>query len=123
MAVVSHQYVTVVLALEGMFSSVGGAIGSTVAAAIWTGTFPERLQFHLPADAKADYTEIYARLPTQLSYEKGTPIRQAIEAAYGDSQGYMLIGASAVLVLAIASVAVWRDVKVKDFKQTKGLVV
>jgi len=37
MAAASHQHVAVVLAVEGMFASIGGAIGSTVAAAIWTG--------------------------------------------------------------------------------------
>ena len=34
MAATSHQYVAVVLAVEGMFSSIGGAIESTVAAGI-----------------------------------------------------------------------------------------
>jgi hypothetical protein len=34
MAASTHQYVAVVFAVEGMFSNIGGAIGSTVAAAI-----------------------------------------------------------------------------------------
>jgi len=37
MAATSHQLVAVVLAVEGMYSNIGGAIGSTVAAAVWTG--------------------------------------------------------------------------------------
>jgi hypothetical protein len=123
MAATSHQYVAVVLALEGMFSSIGGAIGSTVAAAVWTGVFPQRLQRYLPTDQKADYLSIYASIETQMSYAPGTPARDAINRAYGDSQRYMLIGGSSILVLAIAAVAVWRDIKVKDFKQTKGRVV
>jgi len=91
MAATSHQFVAVVLAMEGMFSSVGGAIGSTVAAAIWTGTFPQRLQEYLPPADKADYVSIYSSLTTQLSYAKGTPARTAIERAYGDSQKYVII--------------------------------
>jgi len=123
MAATSHQFVAVVLAVESMFSSIGGAIGSTVAAAIWTGVFPQRLQLYLPEADKADYLTIYASLTTQLSYAEGTPARDAINRAYGDSQRYMLIGSVSILVLAIPCVAVWRDIKVKDFKQVKGRVV
>ncbi|KAK5693150.1 MFS siderochrome iron transporter 1 [Elasticomyces elasticus] len=123
MAATSHQYVAVVLAVESMFSSIGGAIGSTVAAAIWTGVFPQRLERYLPADQKADYLTIYASLETQLSYAVGSPARDAINQAYGDAQRYMLIGGTSVLVVALAAVAAWRDIKVKDFKQTKGRVI
>jgi hypothetical protein len=123
MAATSHQYIAVVLAVEGMFASVGGAIGSTVAGAIWTGTFPNKLEQYLPADAQANLTDIYKSLNVQISYEWGSETRNAIAHAYGESQRYMLIAATAILVLALVSVAVWRDIQVKDFKQTKGRVV
>ncbi|KAF2007490.1 siderophore iron transporter mirB [Amniculicola lignicola CBS 123094] len=123
MAATDHQYVAVVLALEGMFSSVGGGIGSSVAAAIWTGVFPKRIVEYLPESEKKNAVLIYGSLVQQLSYPKGTPARMAIERAYGDAQKYMLIGATCVLSLGIAAVLVWRDIKVKDFKQTKGRVV
>ncbi|KAK3117031.1 MFS siderochrome iron transporter 1 [Teratosphaeriaceae sp. CCFEE 6253] len=123
MAATSHQFVAVVLAVESMFSSIGGAIGSTVAAAIWTGVFSQRLQLYLPDEQKGEYLSIYASLETQLSYARGTPARQAIERAYGDSQRYMLIGRTSVLVVAWAAAACWRDIRVKDFKQVKGQVV
>ncbi|KAK3068166.1 MFS siderochrome iron transporter 1 [Teratosphaeriaceae sp. CCFEE 6253] len=123
MAATSHQFVAVVLAVESMFSSIGGAIGSTVAAAIWTGVFPARLQLYLPQEQKAEALAIYASLETQLSYARGTLARQAIERAYGDSQRYMLIGGTSVLVVAWAAAACWRDIRVKEFKQVKGRVV
>jgi hypothetical protein len=123
MAATSHQYIAVILAVEGMFASVGGAIGSTVAGAIWTGTFPNKLAEYLPADAQANLTDIYESLNVQISYEWGSETRTAIAHAYGESQRYMLIAATAILVLALVSVAVWRDIQVKDFKQTKGRVV
>lgn len=122
MAATSHQYVAVVLAVEGMFSNVGGAIGSTIAAAIWTGTFPEALQRRLPASAQTAFVDIYGDLEKQLSYPKESPARIAIDAAYGEAQKYMLIGATAVLALAIAAVMMWRDINVKQFKQVKGMV-
>jgi hypothetical protein len=35
----------------------------------------------------------------------------------------MLTGGTAVLVMTIVAVAVWEDIKVKEFKQVKGRVV
>lgn len=114
-----------VLAIEGMFSSIGGAIGSTVSSAIWQGIFPERLQRYLPEEIASNATAyglIYADIVTQLSYEVGSPTRHAIERAYGDAQRLMLVASSVILVGAIFSVIVWRDIKVTDFKQVKGRV-
>ncbi|KAK6429232.1 MFS siderochrome iron transporter 1 [Oleoguttula sp. CCFEE 5521] len=122
MAATSHQYVAVVLAVEGMFSSVGGAIGSTVAAAIWTGTFLPNLYKYLPADEQVNATTIYGDLVTQLSYAKGTEARAGIDRAYGETQKIMCVAATAALVLAIAGVMMWRDINVKHNKQGKGLV-
>lgn len=85
MAATTHQYVAVVLAIEGMFSSVGGAIGSSASAAIWTGVFPANLARYLPTEAQGNLGDIYAALPVQSSYPKGTPNRYAIEQAYGES--------------------------------------
>jgi hypothetical protein len=122
MAAASHQYVAVVLAVEGMFSNIGGAIGSTVAAAIWTATFKPNLEMYLPDMPEANITAIYGDLTTQLSYEWGSSERDGIIRAYGESQKVMLIASTAVLALAVIAVAVWRDIRVKDFKQTKGMV-
>jgi hypothetical protein len=123
MAATSHQYIAVVLAIEGMFASVGGAIGATIAGAIWTGIFPVKLKEYLPADAQGNFTKIYGDLATQISYPYGSETRNAIAHAYGDAQRYMLIASTAILILALGSVAVWRDIKVRDFKQTKGNVI
>jgi hypothetical protein len=123
MAATSHQYIAVVLAVEGMFSSIGGAIGSTIAGAIWTGVFPVRLVEYLPQEAQANLTMIYGDLTVQRSYPVGSPTRDAINRAYGDAQKYMIIAATAVLVLAIGAVAAWRDIRVKDFKQVRGVVM
>ncbi|KAF2747660.1 siderophore iron transporter mirB [Sporormia fimetaria CBS 119925] len=124
MAVTDHQYVAVVLAVEGMFSSIGGGIGSSIATAVWTSVFPAALKKYLPADVYAsNYDMIYADINTQTSYARGTPARIAIEQAYGDAQKYMNIGGTAILALAIPAVLVWKDVKVSNFKQVKGRVV
>ncbi|KAF2273654.1 MFS general substrate transporter [Westerdykella ornata] len=123
MAATDHQYVAVVLALEGMFSSIGGGIGSSIATAVWTGVFPKRLAEYLPPESQGALQDIYAQLTVQMSYAKGTPTRIAIERAYSDAQKYMNIGGTAILILAIPAVMMWRDIKVKDFKQVKGRVI
>jgi MFS family permease len=123
MAATDHQYVAVVLAIQGMFSSVGGGIGSSIATAVWTGIFPNKLAEYLPAESQDALLSIYASLPVQLSYPKGTATRIAIERAYGDAQKYMNIGGTCMLILAIPAVIMWRDIKVTDFKQVKGRVV
>ncbi|KAK3306075.1 major facilitator superfamily-domain-containing protein [Chaetomium strumarium] len=123
MAATTHQYIAVVLAVEAMFANVGGAIGSTVAGAIWNGVFPRKLAAHLPAESQGALTDIVGSLNVQLSYPVGSATRTAIQHAYGDTQRLMIIASTVVQVISLVSVIVWRDIKVKDFKQVKGLVV
>ncbi|KAI0136157.1 hypothetical protein BJ170DRAFT_75 [Xylariales sp. AK1849] len=122
LAASSHQYVAVVLAIEGMFSSVGGAIGSTVATAIWTGVFPEKLAAYLPAEEQANLTTIYTSVYAQLAYPVGTDTRAAIDRSYGETQKLMLIAATVVLILPWIAAWCWRDINVKNIKQAKGTV-
>lgn len=76
-AAASHQYVGVVIAVEGTFSSVAGAIGSTIAPAIWECVFPVKVAGYLPSEAQGDLVTIYGDLVTQLSYSVGTPMSKA----------------------------------------------
>lgn len=122
MAATSHEFIAVVLAIEAMFSNVGGAIGSTVASAIWTGVFPKHLAKYLPASEQQNLTAIYGSIVTQLSYPYGSETRNAIARAYGDSQKYMLIAATAIQAISMVSVLFWRDIKLDTVKQNKGLV-
>lgn len=120
MAAVSHKHFAVVLALLAMFSQIGGAIGSTVSAAIWTGVFPKKLKQYLPPDAQNNATIIFSALPQQLSYPVGSPVRVAIQHAYGDAQKIMLTAATCILVATLFTVSMWRDLKVKDFNKNKS---
>ncbi|UKZ82205.1 hypothetical protein TrVFT333_009989 [Trichoderma virens FT-333] len=122
MAATSHQYVAVVLAVEAMASSIGGAVGSTVSAAVWQAVFPKKLGKYLPDSAQGNLTQIYGSLEVQLSYPMGSPERIAIQQAYGDSQKMMLIAGTAVLSLSLVGVAMWRDIDVRQRKQVKGTV-
>ncbi|KAI5292658.1 hypothetical protein KEM52_006168, partial [Ascosphaera acerosa] len=114
MAVVSHRYVAAVLAFQGMMNSIGGGIGSTIAAAIWSATIPSKLRKYLPPEQARDdalISEIYGSLAVQTSYPRGSPVRTAIERAYGDAQKYMTAAATAILALSWLSVVLWRDLR------------
>lgn len=123
MAAVGPENVAVALALQALFTSVGGAIGSSISGAIWTNTVPGLLVKYLPESAKGQANEIYDSLPTALSYAWGSPERDAIIRAYSESQRYQCIAATAVLVFAFFCVLIWRDIKVKDFKKPAGATV
>ncbi|EEQ27731.1 siderophore iron transporter [Microsporum canis CBS 113480] len=123
MAAASHSEVAIVLALLGLFSNIGGAIGQTVTGAIWSHTIPEQLAILLPDSAKDQAAAIYASLTTQLGHPVGTPIRNAIIAAYGEGQRWMLVTGVGVLSLALASVIMWRNIELKNIHQVQGTIV
>ncbi|KXX73768.1 Siderophore iron transporter mirB [Madurella mycetomatis] len=120
MSTVTHQEIAAILAILDLFGSVGTAVGSAVSAAIWTGSFPAALRWHLPPDAPIE--SIYSSIYSQLGYAAGTPIRHGIALAYAESQRYMLITSVCLLAGALVCVFFWRDVKLDD-KQVKGVVM
>lgn len=122
MAATDHQYVAVVLALEGMMSSIGGGIGSSISSTIWTAVFPAKLNEYLPRESRADASNIYANLTRQLEYPKGNVTRLAIERAYSDAQRWMCTASTSILAIGFVAALLWRDIRVSDFKQTKGRV-
>ncbi|PVH80947.1 MFS general substrate transporter [Cadophora sp. DSE1049] len=122
MAVVEHKQVAAILALLSLFASVGGALGSAVSGAIWTNTLPGALLERLPDYAKGNATAIYEDLALQLSYPRGSEVRDAIIGAYGVAQMRMCIAATFVLMWGFVWVGLWRDVRV-DQKQNRGNVL
>lgn len=123
MAVSKQQDFPALLAVESMIISVGSAIGSTIAGAIWTGVFPKRLAVNLPASAQDKLTSIYGSIEVQSSYPVGSPTRIAIDQSYGETQKYMLIAATCIYSISLFSVAMWENVDVKKMKQrTIGLL-
>jgi MFS family permease len=122
MAVASHQYVPAVLSMENMIANVGSSIGATVAGAMWTGLFPQKLASYLPESALPDLEKIYGSIEVQSSYPIGSDERNAINHAYSDTQRLMLITATCLYLITWLSAMCWRDVDVKNLKKVKGLV-
>ncbi|KAM0429263.1 hypothetical protein ACHAPT_006477 [Fusarium lateritium] len=122
-ATASHQHIAVVIAIQAMFSEVGGAIGLSIAAAIWQGVFPKKLAEYLPASELPQLLDIYATVEMQLAYPTGTPAREAIQHAYGDAQKMLLIAGTAVWAIGVAATIAWKDINVKEINQVKGNVI
>ncbi|KAF9691889.1 hypothetical protein EKO04_010152 [Ascochyta lentis] len=122
LAAASHVHVAVCIAVLGVFGSIGGAIGFTIAAAIWQDVIPAKLMEYLPTEELENLVMIYADLATQLSYPVGSPTRIAIQHAYGDAQKRLLIVGTAVWGIALVGVLMFRNINVISIKQAKGHV-
>ncbi|KAJ5826035.1 hypothetical protein N7474_003173 [Penicillium riverlandense] len=126
MAVMSggdREGIPMMLAMIGLFSNIGGAIGLAVTAAIYNNVWVDALQRHLPDDMKSQAMQISIDgLETQMKYAPGTPIRDALVYAWSWTQRANCIASTCVLILAIPAVAVWKNYNV-DRKQNKGTVL
>lgn len=123
MAAADRDGVPLMLSLVGLSSSVGGAIGQAVSAAINSNIFPNALASRLPEAERGNTTTIFlGGTNTQLTYPVGSPERDAINYAWTRSQYYSSISATAVLVLAIPAIAAWKNYHVGK-QQNKGTVI
>jgi hypothetical protein len=126
MAAAPHENVAGMLALIGLFSSVGGAIGQAVSGAIYTNTFPGALDNALDQVMPRNTTLsalLYGSLTEQLSFPIGSPERTAVISAYGATQERLTIAGVAFLIPCFVFIAVWKDFKVKELRQVTGRVV
>ncbi|KAM0245686.1 hypothetical protein ACHAQJ_010482 [Trichoderma viride] len=123
LSIASHQHIAVILAIMSMFSSIGGAVGYTIAGVIWQLTFPNKLAMYLPEEEIPNLMSIYESLEVQLSYAVGTPARLAIQQAYADAQAKIHVAGTAIWALGFIAVAIWRNTDVKTIHQVKGNVI
>ena len=120
MAAVDRDGIPMMIALISLFSSVGGAIGYTVASAIYNNTFPPALIRALVDSAKLNFQNIYpGGSAVQLTHRE---TQDAINYAWAYSQKYECITAAALVVLAFPAITIWKDYNV-DKKQVKGTVI
>ncbi|OAA55529.1 Major facilitator superfamily domain, general substrate transporter [Niveomyces insectorum RCEF 264] len=120
MASVTHQEVAVVLAIYGLFGSIGASIGETIAGALWTNELPKQLYQHLPADSKNLTMTIYESIVEQESYPVGSPIRDAIIAAYANVMRKMVIAGACFLPPMVLCLFLWRNINLKTIEKING---
>ena len=120
MAAADHQHIAPVLALLSISGWVGGAVGNTISGAIWTNSFPQALASLLPEADLENIDSIYGDLTVQLSFDRGTPTRIAIEQAYGVAQRRMLIAGLCIMSLTLVWITLIKNYNVAKMQQTKG---
>ena len=97
-------------------------MGSAISGAIWTHTLPGALQRLLPADALDQWEAIYESLDIQTDYPTGTPIREAIMAAYAETQRNLVIAGTAIMALALVWVWMIKNTNLAKVEQVKGVL-
>ncbi|KAJ6184800.1 hypothetical protein N7519_006101 [Penicillium mononematosum] len=123
MAAGGREGTPMMLALIGLFSNIGGAIGLAVGAAIYNNVFVNTLTTQLPDDLKANATQIYlGGITVQSTYPWGTPLREAVAYTWGYAQRLNCIASTAILALAIPCILVWKNYDV-NLKQNKGRMI
>ncbi|KAJ5129170.1 Major facilitator superfamily domain general substrate transporter [Penicillium bovifimosum] len=124
MASVRHQDIAVVMAIWGLFGSIGASVGIAIAGGMWNNILLDQLRNRLPEASKPLAESIFANMVTQMSYQDGTPERDAIVGAYGDLQRKMAIVGVCFVPLCILCTWFWRNVNVKrlEKEQTTGHV-
>ncbi|PWY83846.1 siderophore iron transporter [Aspergillus sclerotioniger CBS 115572] len=122
LAAAADHNVALCLAVLGVSGNIGGAIGLTVASAIWQAIFPSRLREYLPVKELPALADLYANLSAQLSHPVGSPTRLAIQHAYDDAQLRMLAVGSALWVAGSFGVVLWKDINVFRIGQGKTSV-
>lgn len=122
-ATVEHADIAATVALLGVCSYLGGAVGSAVSGAIWTSTLPSKLAEFLPESDKADVAKIYDSLQQQLSYAPGSPTRVAIAEAYAATQTWMLTAGTLVAGIALVLALMMKNIKLSAKEQVVGVTL
>ncbi|KAF7518761.1 hypothetical protein PCG10_010538 [Penicillium crustosum] len=118
-AVVSRQDVSVVTAVFFASMSVGGAIGTSVAGAIWRNTLPNKLQQYLPSELKGQANAIFGSIVVARKYAMGTEARDAINRSYRESQRLLAIAGLVSLSLMLIVMLFLKNVKLGEDGRTE----
>lgn len=93
-ASVPHQDTALVIALLSQWSSIGYAIGSAIAGAIWTGKMPGNLRKYLPSSVSDEQvTTFFGSITDIRAYDYDSEIRQGAIKAYDATAFYLFVPA------------------------------
>lgn len=116
MAAVPHKELPIALAFLFMVTSIGGAVGQTVSAAIWNHVVRDRLVSYLPEDKKHMAGQIYASLRVQIESPMGSPERKATIAAYVWAQKIMVMVTCCCLMPCVVLVFMLKNVRLSHHR-------
>jgi len=120
MVPVTQQEVAAVMAVWGLFGSIGSSTGFAIAGALWNNMLPEELANRWPGSANVTSAEVFADLTVQIGLADGTAERAALVGAYGHVQRIMVICGVALIPLCLLAIFIWKDVNIKKMEKEKG---
>lgn len=86
----------------------------SVAGAIWRSTLPSKLQTYLPDDAKSQAKAIFGSIKVAQNYALGSPIREAVDRSYRESQRLLGIAGLSALAPMLVVMFFLRNVKLDE---------
>ena len=90
-ASVEHADVAAATAVFLTILEIGGAVGTAVSGAVWTGNLLPKLQEYLPPAAQGDAQAIFGNLTLAKGYAAGSPEKVAIDRSYQETMDILLI--------------------------------
>lgn len=97
---VPHQNLTIAISTIFLFTAIGRAVGSAVAAAIWNSKTPGNLRKYMPSNVTdAQVTEFFGNLTAIRQYDMTSPIRLAAIDAYVDTSYYLWTSSLGILFI------------------------
>lgn len=79
---VKHKDVAIVIAVLGLWTNVGGAVGAAISAALWTEHLPAELAKHVPSLSADQITSIFGSIEVARAAEPRVDIIDAYNATY-----------------------------------------
>ncbi|KAL2206898.1 MFS general substrate transporter [Sarocladium strictum] len=104
-------------------SGFGANAGNSISGAIWNTVLPRKLQANLPEAARENATAIFRSIVVAQSFDKGTPIRDAIDLSYRQTQQTLAIGSFAISVPLLVLMLLSRNIQLgkEDAKRQEEL--
>lgn len=100
-----------------MAMSLGGAIGTAVAGAIWANDLPDQLRANLPAASKALAPKIFGSIKVAMEYKYGTEIGDSIIQSYANTMRLLAIVATCIQVPMFIAMFFIHDIGLTEDEQ------
>ncbi|KAK4898652.1 hypothetical protein LTR27_003824 [Elasticomyces elasticus] len=120
-----HSEVAAATAAFLTLLEIGGAVGSAISGAIWSGNIPQKLQLYLPAESQDRAADIFGSIQLASSeWPMGSPTRMAINQAYQETMTKILVVAVCMATPCIFLSFFMKDYKLDEIDQhVKGVVI
>lgn len=123
-ASVEHADVAAATAVFLTIVEIGGAVGSAVSGAVWTGKLLPKLQEYLPPAAQGDAKAIFGNLTLAKGYAAGSLEKMAIDRSYQETMNILLMVAACFCAPLIPLSLLMKNYKLDTVDQrVKGKVI